>query len=257
MAAATCTVKANHRNRSITYSFSEAIYFLLTADGTTKVEPGGTASTDITEHFAVYKPALSGTYAAPDATAGTGNSYTGVTLVSVIFAADGKSYTVTYTGDFAAIDATAFGYTVYPIGHKAYTVAADTDSSANHKQACFQTPKEITVSTATGPNAEIELTATAISTTGGAMITTTWRDEKVVLIFLNADSGNSETVTFYEGDGQQSISSSKDIAIAASSKSAVQLESGRYKHLYHSLLKGKYYIEGTSDVSVIAIQIPL
>ena len=250
MAAVTVSVACNHKTRTIVYSFSGEAYFdLITGAGEgTKLLKNTTLDNS---KFAFYKPALSGTYAAPAA----GNVYDDVTIESVVFASDGKSLTIKYLGDFAAIDPAAFGYTCYPILYKLYA-ADNTDSSANHIQACYQTPKEITISSGTIWNSEIELTASAISTTGGAMITPTYRDEKLLLVFINGDSSNAETVTVYEGEGLQSIGQSTSFSIAASGKSALVLESGRYKHFYHTLLKGKYYITGTADVSVIAIQLP-
>lgn len=250
MAAVTVSVACNHKTRTIVYTFSGEAYFdLISGAGEgTKLLKNTTLDKSL---FAFYKPALSGTYAAP----ASGNAYTGVTVNSVVFSTDGKKLTVTYLGDFAAVDPTAFGYICYPILYKLYA-ADDTDSSTNHKQACLQTPKAIVVASATGWNTEIELTATAISTTGGATITPTTKDEKFVLVFLNGDGDNPETVVIYEGDGMQAVGHSTSIEIAAGGKSAIQLESGRYKHLYHTLLEGKYYITGTADVSVMAIQLP-
>ena len=77
----------------------------------TKLEKGTTVDTDLTDYFAIYKPALDSTYAVP----ASGNAYTDVTLKAVIFAKDGKSLTVTYNEEFALVDVTAFGYIVYPI----------------------------------------------------------------------------------------------------------------------------------------------
>jgi len=254
MAAATCAVVHNWKTNTTVYTFSEEIYFdLIVAPGEgTKLEKGTTVDTDLTDYFAIYKPALSGTYAAPV----SGNAYTDVTLKAVIFAKDGKSLTVTYNEEFALVDVTAFGYIVYPILYKAYTTAADTDSSANHIQACFASPTTVPITNVTAWNTKVALaTALAIRTQDGALYTPTKKNEKCVLLLFNGDSGNPETVTFYDGDHIQSIGSTTAVTLAESTNGVIQLETGKYLHVAQGgLFEGKIYFTGTSDVTVLAIE---
>jgi len=254
MAAATCSVVHNWKTNTTVYTFSEEIYFdLISEPGEgTKLEKGTTVDTDLTDYFAIYKPALSGTYAAP----ASGNAYTDVTLKAVIFAKDGKSLTVTYNEEFAFVDVTAFGYIVYPILYKAYTKAADTDSSANHIQACFASPTIVPITNITAWNTKVALaTALAIRTQDGALYTPTKKNEKCVLLMFNGDSSNTETVTFYDGDHVQSIGSTTAVTLAESTNGAIQLETGKYMHVAQgSLFEGKIYFTGTSDVTVLAIE---
>ncbi len=258
MAAATCSVVHNWKTNTTVYTFSEEIYFdLISEPGeSTKLEKGTTVDTDLTDYFAIYKPALSGTYAAPDAEGEGINLYTDVTLKAVIFAKDGKSLTVTYNEEFAFVDVTAFGYIVYPILYKAYTKAADTDSSANHIQACFASPTIVPVTNITAWNTKVALsTALAIRTQDGALYTPTKKNEKCVLLLFNGDSVNAETVTFYDGDHIQSIGSTTAVTLAESTNGAIQLETGKYMHVAQgSLFEGKIYFTGTSDVTVLAIE---
>ena len=254
MAAATCAVVHNWKTNTTVYTFSEEIYFDLIAEPgeSTKLEKGTTVDTDLTDYFAIYKPALSGTYAAP----ASGNAYTDVTLKAVIFAKDGKSLTVTYNEEFALVDVTAFGYIVYPILYKAYTKAADTDSSANHIQACFASPTTVPITNVTAWNTKVALaTALAIRTQDGALYTPTKKNEKCVLLLFNGDSNNTETVTFYDGDHIQSIGSTTAVSLVKSTNGAIQLETGKYMHVAQgSLFEGKIYFTGTSDVTVLAIE---
>ena len=255
MAAATCSVVHNWKTNTTVYTFSEEIYFdLIVAPGDdTKLEKGATVDTDLTDYFAIYKPALSSsTYAAP----ASGNAYTDVTLKAVIFAKDGKSLTVTYNEEFALVDVTAFGYIVYPILYKAYTTAADTDSSANHIQACFASPTTVPITNVTAWNTKVALaTALAIRTQDGALYTPAKKNEKCVLLLFNGDSNNTETVTFYDGDHIQSIGSTTAVTLVKSTNGAIQLETGKYMHVAQgSLFEGKIYFTGTSDVTVLAIE---
>jgi len=254
MAAATCAVVHNWKTNTTVYTFSEEIYFdLIVAPGEgTKLEKGTTVDTDLTDYFAIYKPALSGTYAAP----ASGNAYTDVTLKAVIFAKDGKKLTVTYNEEFALVDVTAFGYIVYPILYKAYTTAADTDSSANHIQACFASPTTVPITNVTAWNTKVALaTALAIRTQDGALYTPTKKNEKCVLLMFNGDSNNPETVTFYDGDHIQSIGSTTAVTLAESTNGVIQLETGKYLHVAQgSLFEGKIYFTGTSDVTVLAVE---
>jgi hypothetical protein len=254
MAAATCAVVHNWKTNTTVYTFSEEIYFDVIAEPGegTKLEKGTTVDTDLTDYFAIYKPALDGTYAAP----ASGNAYTDVTLKAVIFAKDGKSLTVTYNEEFALVDVTAFGYIVYPILYKAYTKAAGTDSSANHIQACFASPTTVPITNVTAWNTKVALaTALAIRTQDGALYTPTKKNEKCVLLLFNGDSGNTETVTFYDGDHIQSIGSTTAVTLAESTNGVIQLETGKYLHVAQGgLFEGKIYFTGTSDVTVLAIE---
>lgn len=258
MAAATCAVVHNWKTNTTVYTFSEEIYFdLISAPGEdTKLEKGATVATDLTKYFAIYKPALDSTYAAPDAEGVGINLYTDVTLKAVIFAKDGKSLTVTYNEEFAFVDVTAFGYIVYPILYKAYTKDANTDSSANHIQACFASPTTVPITNITAWNTKVALsTALAIRTQDGALYTPTKKNEKCVLLLFNGDSGNPETVTFYDGDHIQSIGSTTAVTLDKSTNGAIQLETGKYLHVAQgSLFEGKIYFTGTSDVTVLAIE---
>lgn len=255
MAAATCSVVHNWKTNTTVYTFSEEIYFdLISGAGAgTKLEKGGTVDKDLTNYFAIYKPALSGTYAAPAA----GNLYTDVTLKAVIFAKDGKSLTVTYNEEFAFVDVTAFGYIVYPILYKAYTAAADTDSSANHIQACFASPTTVPITNITAWNTKVALsTALAIRTQDGALYTPTKKNEKCVLLMFNGDANNTETVTFYDGDHIQAVGSTTAVTLAKSTNGAIQLETGKFLHIQQgSLFEGKIYFTGTSDVTVLALEL--
>jgi hypothetical protein len=258
MAAATCAVVHNWKTNTTVYTFSEEIYFdLISEPGEgTKLEKGGTVATDLTKYFAIYKPALNSTYAAPDAEGAGINLYTDVTLKAVIFAKDGKSLTVTYNEEFAFVDVTAFGYIVYPILYKAYTKAANTDSSTNHIQACFASPTIVPITNITAWNTKVALsTALAIRTQDGALYTPTKKNEKCVLLLFNGDSSNPETVTFYDGDHVQSIGSTTAVTLDKSTNGAIQLETGKYLHVAQgSLFEGKIYFTGTSDVTVLAIE---
>lgn len=258
MAAATCAVVHNWKTNTTVYTFSEEIYFdLISEPGEgTKLEKGTTVATDLTKYFAIYKPALDSTYAAPDDEGVGINLYTDVTLKAVIFAKDGKSLTVTYNEEFAFVDVTAFGYIVYPILYKAYTKAAGTDSSANHIQACFASPTTVPITNITAWNTKVALsTALAIRTQDGALYTPTKKNEKCVLLLFNGDSSNPETVTFYDGDHVQSIGSTTAVTLDKSTNGAIQLETGKYLHVAQgSLFEGKIYFTGTSDVTVLAIE---
>jgi hypothetical protein len=257
MAAATCAVVHNWKTNTTVYTFSEEIYFdLISEPGEgTKLEPGETA-VDLADYFAVYKPALDGTYAAPDAEGEGINLYTDVTIKAAMLSTDGKTLTVTYNEEFAFVDVTAFGYIVYPILYKAYTKADSTDSSASHIQACFASPTIVPVTNITAWNTKVALsTALAIRTQDGALYTPTKKNEKCVLLMFNGDSSNTETVTFYDGDHVQSIGSTTAVTLAESTNGAIQLETGKYMHVAQgSLFEGKIYFTGTSDVTVLAIE---
>jgi len=252
MAAATVSVSHNVKSKTIVYTFSAKVYFdLLSGAGVgTKIEGGATV--DISK-FAFYKTALDGTYAVPAAESVDANC----TIESITFPTAGTTLTVVYEGVFPVIAADAFGYICYPILYAAYTDAADTDSSANHIQACFTSPVVCPITNMTSRNAECETaTALAISATSGAVYTPVKRDEKCILQFTNTDSSNAETVKIYHGDHIQAGDSYLTFSIAASGISYVQLTSGRFKHIYHDELEGKIYIEATADVKVLAIELP-
>lgn len=252
MAAATCSVVHNWKTKTIVWTFSEKVYFdlIVGAGEGTKIE--GAATIDLTK-FAVYKPALSGTYAAP----ATGNAYADVTITSITFPTAGTTLTVTYSGDFDLVDVTAFGYIIYPILYKAYTAAADTDSSANHIQACFASPTTVPIANVTAWNTKVVVpTALAIRTQDGALYTPTKKNEKCVLVLFNADQGATETVTFYDGDHIQACGLTKAVTLAAATNGAIQLETGKYLHVEKgSLFEGKIYFTGTSDVTVVALEL--
>ena len=256
MAAATCAVVHNWKTKTIVYTFSEKVYFdLITDPGEgTKIEGGDTVDLDV---FAAYKPALSGTYAAPDDEGAGINLYTDITITSITFPTAGTTLTVTYSGDFALVDVTAFGYIIYPILYKAYTAAANTDSSANHIQACFASPTTVPIANLTAWNTKALVPAAlAIRTQDGALYTPTKKNEKCVLVLFNADSGNTETVTFYDGDHIQACGLTTAITLAASTNGAIQLETGKYLHIEKGVLfEGKIYFTGTADVSVVALEL--
>jgi len=252
MAAATCSVVHNWKTKTIVYTFSEKIYFdLIVGAGVgTKIEAAATI--DLTK-FAVYKPALSGTYAAPAA----GNVYTDVAITSITFPTAGTTLTVTYSGDFDLVDVTAFGYIVYPILYKAYTAAADTDSSANNIQACFASPTTVPVVDITDWNTKVLLTtALAIRSQDGALYTPVKRTSKCVLLLFNADQGATETVVFYDGDHIRSIGSTTSITLAAATNGVFQPESSKFLHVIKGgLFEGKIYFTGTSDVTAVAVEL--
>lgn len=257
MAAATVAVVHNWKTKTIVYTFSEKVYFdVISEPGeSTKVEAGVTV-TDITDIFAVYKPALDGTYAAPDGEGAGINLYTDVTLKSVLFNIAGTTLTVTYEGDFGLVDITEFGYIVYPILYKAYTHAADTDSSANHIQACFASPSVVPKTTLTAWNTKVALdAAVAIRSQDGMLYYPTKKNEKCVLLMFNGDSSNTETVVFYEGDHVQSLASSLSVTLVKSTNGAIQLETGKFYHIYDSVFEGAIYFTGTSDVTVLAVEL--
>jgi len=260
MAAASCAVTHNWKTRTIVYTFSEKIYFdLITNPGEgTKIEADSEAVTDVTDVFAVYKPELDGTYAAPDGEGEGINLYEEVTLLSVLLDEAGETLTVTYNGDFEFVDVTEFGYIVYPILYKAYTDAADTDSSANHIQACFGSPTEIPVVNVTARNTKAVLTTPVdISTSDGALYYPTKKNEKCAILLYNTDSSNTETVIFYDGDHIQAVGLTTTVTLAKSTNGVIQLETGKYLNIgVGTLLEGAIYFTGTADVEAVAIELP-
>lgn len=94
----------------------------------------------------------------------------------------------------------------------------------------------------------------AIDAVDGALITCDKADQKMLIIMENADAANAENVTIKAGNG---IQGTEDlvIALAASQKKVITIESGKYKNV-SGTNKGKIKITGTADVKLACVVLP-
>lgn len=247
MAAVTIVTDHNPLTKTITYTFSAKAQFQLIEAPNTEV-PLASVTTAM---FAFYKPALSGTYAAP----AEANLYEDVTLESISGNAAGTILTATYTGEFE--DSTAFN--LYAIDYILETESDDSDSSANHIQAVFfsQIPCPV-IDMVSFRTEYAQATTKALAVKNGGMYyIPTKQDEKCLIAFINTDSSNAETATIYRGDGNGAI---RDISlsVAASETEYIVLESDYHKFTTkgHQFCGAYFWKTASADMKCLAIQLP-
>lgn len=95
---------------------------------------------------------------------------------------------------------------------------------------------------------------TAVDATDGAEFEMSGRDDKVVVLIQNAATA-AKNVTIKAGNGIQGVNDYVE-SVAASSTTAIVLESGRFKNVSGND-KGKVIIMGASaDIKVAVIELP-
>lgn len=97
-------------------------------------------------------------------------------------------------------------------------------------------------------------TTAAVDAVDGALITCDKADQKMLIIMENADVANAENVTIVKGNGVQGVADLV-VALAASGKKVITVESGKYKNV-SGTLKGKIKITGTADVKIACVVLP-
>lgn len=111
------------------------------------------------------------------------------------------------------------------------------------------------VNTVLGFNTAAALPATAaVDAADGALITCDKADQKMLIIMENADGANAENVTIVKGNGVQGVADLV-VALAASEKKVITIESGKYKNL-SGTNKGKIKVTGTADVKLACVVLP-
>ena len=100
---------------------------------------------------------------------------------------------------------------------------------------------------------EIPTTA-AVDTADGAAVDWNCADGKLLLIVENADSAAAKSATVVNGGGLQGMGD-LSLSIAQSSKTAIVLDSGKYKQV-SGAHKGKLWIKGQdANIKVAAMEL--
>lgn len=98
-------------------------------------------------------------------------------------------------------------------------------------------------------------TATAVNASDGAVVPWDEKDGKLLVILENADTSVAKKATIVNGGGLQGTGDLEQ-SIAASGKTVIVLDSGKYKQVTGDH-KGKLWIKGAdANIKVAAIALP-